>query len=539
VIATILAGWLALPPRLLEVRSERLEGRPAVVVVAGGALADVAVRRDGSEVVMSLVAVAPEALAAPAVAPPLEALRIERAGGRVELRVRVPPEVPYEVRREVDRLVLVFGTAAPSRASGPSAADLYQGLFPLAAEDPSGGQVAGGQVGAPGGTLLPERPPEEKPAGFTVGALTVAPSVSLGYVDADVSLLDTPGAVRDQYAEARPALGLELPVRDGRLRLDYEARIRRYSSFAQVNGITHEANGRLEYPVGPFATLRGQGHFARGLLETAEVDPGGEYFFRLGRFTRRQFGAGVRFNPGGRFDVDVAGGLNRVDVDAEAGFFDYERRSASGAFGMEVGPGRRASLAYAFEQVPPSSERPQAESSIHSLSAAVDGEILPLLSGRASVGYTRRESPRPEGGQRFRGLSFGAELRRDFGRASNVVVSANRSTELSNFEDNAFYVYTSVWAILTAPLPFSFALTAGGGYHVNRYPTAASRLGIPRRDEIVGWQAGIARSLTRWAYVRADYREDRRDSNLDVFDLRTHAFYARLGLGFFGDAPRR
>jgi hypothetical protein len=74
---------------------------------------------------------------------------------------------------------------------------------------------------------------------------------------------------------------------------------------------------------------------------------------------------------------------------------------------------------------------------------------------------------------------------------------------------------------------------------VNRYPTAAPQLGAPRRDQIVDWLVGLGRSITRWAFVRADYRHDRRDSNIDFFDQRTHAFYAELGLGFFAEASRR
>lgn len=538
--ALILVWGMAVPTRLLEVRSESVEGRPAVVVVAAGPLEDVTVKRDGAEVVLSVRATAPEALAAPAVAAPLESLRIQRTPGGVEVRIRVPPAVGYEVRRELARVVLLFGAAAP--APPPTAsAELYRGLFPPAPEGP---EAVGGTGGAPApGTpeaAVPERTAEAKREGLHVGTLTFKPSATLSYVDADVSVLDTPQAVRDRYAEARPALGVEIPLRDGLLGLDYEARIRRYSAFEEVNGVTHEANARLQYPAGTALTLRGSGHLARGLLETTEVDRGGEYFFGLGRFTRRQFAAGVRFNTGSRIDLDVGGGLDKVTIDQESGFFDYERRTASGALGVEVGPDRRASLVYAFEQVPPSPERPEAESKLHSLSGALEGEIMPLLSGRAAVGYTWRESPlAAPGGQRFRGVTFGAQLKRDFGRSANLVLSANRSTELSAFEENAFYVTTSVQVVLTTPLPLSLSLVAGGGYHVNRYPTPAQELGAPRRDQITDWLVGLGRSITRWAFVRADYRRDRRDSNIDFFDQHTHAFYAQLGLGFFGEAARR
>src|SRR5437773_440543 len=161
-----------------------------------------------------------------------------------------------------------------------------------------------------------------------------------------------------------------------------------------MNAFRHQSNAHRDYPMGPSLTVRGSGHFARGLLETAEVDPGGEYFFRLGHFTRRQFGGGARVHTGGPFDVDVAGVLDKVTVDEEAGFFDYDRRSVAGGLGIAIGAERRSSLNYSFEEVPPSPERPEAESRIHTLSAAVEGEIMPLLSGRAAAGYAWRESPR-------------------------------------------------------------------------------------------------------------------------------------------------
>src|SRR6185295_10194528 len=243
VSAVLILAWvMAVPARLLEVRSESVEGRPAVVVVAAGPLEEVAVKRDGADVVLSVRATAPEPIAAPAVAAPLEALRIVRTPGGVEVRVRVPPAVTYEVRREVARVVLLFG-AAPAAPPPTSGGELYRGLFPPAPEGPEAVGSAGAAVppGAPPAGV-PERTTEAKPEGLHVGTLTFKPSVTLSYVDADVSVLDTPQTVRDRYAEARPALGIDIPLRDGLLGLDYEARIRRYSAFAAVNGVTHQGN---------------------------------------------------------------------------------------------------------------------------------------------------------------------------------------------------------------------------------------------------------------------------------------------------------
>jgi len=544
----LLSGQVAVAPRLLELRSERFEGRSTVVVVAAGPLADVPVRRDGAEVLVSLPVSAPVLPYPPTVALPLRSLRVERAGGGVRLRIGVAAEVPYEVRREADRVVLLFGVApaaaAPAPGAGapasagaaaapapipPSTLELYRGLFPPSSGPPTD---AGDQAGEAPAAPASSGSPADRPDGLSVGSMVLRPSLLVSYVDADVSL-ESPEPTRDRYVEARPGIAAELPLRDGNLHLDYQARVRRGATLDGVNGVSHEANAGLEAPAGPSITLRGQGHFAHGLLETREVDPGGEYFFQLSPFTRWEFGGGARVRPGGRFDVDLSGSLDHVNVEEGGGFFDYERRFAGAGVGMEIGPNRRASLSYAFEQVPASADRPEAESRVHAVSLGIEGEVLALTTGRASLGYTRRESPQAgPGGQVFEGLAFGAQLKREFGRSAYMTLSADRATELSNFEQNAFYVMTSVQATLTAPLPFSISATAGGGYHVNRYLTVAPEIGEPRRDEIVDWLVGVGRTITRWAYVRVDYRQDHRNSNLDIYDQSPHAFYVQIGLGY-------
>jgi hypothetical protein len=64
----------------------------------------------------------------------------------------------------------------------------------------------------------------------------------------------------------------------------------------------------------------------------------------------------------------------------------------------------------------------------------------------------------------------------------------------------------------------------------------AAELGRPRRDRIFGWSAGLGRSITRWSFLRVDYRRDRRDSNLRSLESTADGFVAQLGLGWLGGA---
>jgi hypothetical protein len=63
----------------------------------------------------------------------------------------------------------------------------------------------------------------------------------------------------------------------------------------------------------------------------------------------------------------------------------------------------------------------------------------------------------------------------------------------------------------------------------------ASGLTEPRHDDIFGWSLGLGRPFTRWSYLRADYRHERRRSNLDAFQVTTHALVLQVGIGYLGN----
>lgn len=533
--ALLLAAALE-QPRILSFSTEAVGARLALTVQATGDLGEVAVRREAEELVLTFAAEAPVDLAPPPAAAPIESVRIARQAGTLTLRVHVAPEVPYEVQRIGARVTVLFGEAPGAGQEPPPPPDLtelYKKILPVPpAEEPEGGQVVQ--------TAESEAPEEDRQReGFGIGALRLRPSTSFSYVDAETSLLETPQPVRDRYLQVSPKVEVELPIGSGDLRVDYQTHLRRLSSFSIVERASHVANASFKTPLGGALTLDVGDHYARGTLESNEVDPGREFFFRLGRFVRNEFDVGVRVETAGRFGLDLGGAFNRVRFSEPAGFFGYDSRSARAGLDYDLGPEARAVLSYVFDRTPPPDERPEAESRAHSVQLAVKGEILPLLTGEVSVGYRDQHSPRAaEGGRRFRGAVLSASLRKQLSRASSLTLSAHRSTQLSAFEQNAFYVSTSTEAEVTLPLPLSFALKGGAGYYWNRYRTRASGLGEPREDGIFGWSIGLGRPVSRWAFLRADYRRERRDSNLDAFDNTTRALIVQLGIGLFG-APAR
>lgn len=539
---TTVLGWLLLAaaaqkPAIISVYAHMLDGRAAVAVVTTTAPVRVGLERVGAEVVLTLDARLPTDLGPIAAIPPLHAIEVGKAGAGVVVRVRVGRDVPYEVRRQGTLLTVLFGEVATADAPlvqpGADVQDLYRGLLPA----PDTPAVTADELAPAEGQDLGAAETE----GLRFGLLTLRPTLSGVYVDAESALLETARPVADRYYEVRPQVAAEMPVGTGHLRGDYEARLRQGSSFALVeNSTTHLANASLEVPVGPSIVSRAAGHFARGLLETTEVDPGREYFFQLGRYTRYDLSGGLRVETGSRLDLDLSGSRYRLDLDENAGFFDYEGWTGSAGLGVELGPRVRAVVGYTYEEIPSPARRPEAAMQAHSGSLSLQGEILPLVTGFATVGYRDQRTPQAgAGGTRYRGLSASARLLKEFSPRTTLQLTASRTTPPSAFESNGFFVATSFHGELSVALPLSIVARAGLGYHQNNYRIDSPEIGRPRRDRITSWLGGIGRTVTEWAFARADYRYERRDSNLERFDTDAHALTVQLGIRLYRPRTRR
>jgi hypothetical protein len=378
------------------------------------------------------------------------------------------------------------------------------------------------------------------PEGLTLGRVTLRPYVSAAWVDADVLASSSPVPVRDQYLQLGPGVTASMPVKDGLLTAEYEARLRYFSEIPQVGETSHFAGARLDLPLGSRTLVRLSHRYTHATLETTVVDPGREYFFDLSRFTFNESSALARFDIGARLWAEGEGrrAWNRFAQQQDSGFFDYDNRTLRAGLGYDVGSDLKATVSYSYEHLPPSPDRAIVESSSHSLLATLAGEVAALTSASVTLGLRRQTNPLAPGeSQSWNGITLGGSLRRELGHSTVAEVQATRTTEPSAYDTNAFYVNTSVVGSLTAPGPFETWLRGGVGFLRNDYPNDAPGLSEPRRDDVFGWSLGLGRSLGWRAWVRADYRWERRNSNLPGFDVTTDGFVIQVGLGLFGPGP--
>ena len=369
-----------------------------------------------------------------------------------------PPAAPVTPAEPAPRPAPAPVSAPPPAAPASADADLAKRLFP-AAVIAAGEAQAGGSVAELYPQLFPTGTPQSQPEaaavadvdvpepsedqGAVLGPFRVRASVDVRYVDADTFVQATAEPTRDKYMEVQPRVLAMAPVGAGAFDLEYAPVFRAFATYDQVNTSSHSLGARLELPVGSTVTIRARDRFQSGVLDTRVVDPGGEYFFGLGKFNRNDADAGLSIAVGPRVSVEVSGAAGHVHFLEESNFFDYDTRMASAGLGFELTPTLRAVASYVYDAVPRPDDRPEAESTAHGARLELNGEILPLLTGQLAVGYrslgrAQRRARRPS----YSGLTLSAALQRELGQDANISVYANRSTPVSAFEDNAFYVST-------------------------------------------------------------------------------------------------
>ncbi|HEY6547363.1 MAG TPA: hypothetical protein VI589_05635, partial [Vicinamibacteria bacterium] len=534
-------AFAALPPAPpLAVTVEAAAPKALVKIRGGAGLGEARVRREGGEVIVTFDVGALAVPASPAPRPPIDEIHVEKVATLAVVHVKVAPEVPFEVAREPGLLTLTFGEEAaldkiapPTPAPVAAAVDvhslvspeMYRGLFPASLGEGEREAAAASDVAR---------------EGLQIGPVHLRPSVLASYIDGDYTLLDTPEPVSDRYFQLEPRVAADMPLFGGEVTADYGVRLRFFSQFDEINSTSHLLNAGLELPLGSRTLLRVNDHFSTGVLEATEVDPGQEYFFNLSPFRRNDVEVGARVDAGSRVFVDGALSYNDVRFDDPEGFFPYTTSSARIGAGLTFGDNLRGGVYYGYDRIPAPVERPLVQSTANSIGVAFDGDFGALTRGEIQLDYRDQSSPEAApGGQSYRGLAGILSLSRQLSPSAQLTVMGRRATDLSAFEGNAFYVSTGGQAVFSFGLPWSLSANTGIGYQENHYQTIATDLGVPREDSILGWTLGLSRPVGTFAFVRADYRRDRRRSNLPGFSLTTDGFLLQMGVGLFGTSVRR
>jgi len=183
-------------------------------------------------------------------------------------------------------------------------------------------------------------------------------------------------------------------------------------------------------------------------------------------------------------------------------FFDYDTRPPRG-LRLRGDADLKAVASYVYDEVPRPDQRPEAEATAQSARFSLNGRSCPP-DREVNVGYRSQDSRTPGGGDELLGPHAGAALTRQVGRDAVVGVYASRTTPVSAYEENAFYVSTAAGhAAGAAALPVP--VRGGLGYQWNDYRTVASAIVAPRETD-PRWYVGLRRPVRSNLYLSGAYR---------------------------------
>jgi len=510
---------------ILAVRCEAVPGGATIKVLASAAVA-ARFERTGDQVLVTLAAERPAGLELPQPQPPILALVAEAGSSSLVLRLTLAAGAAFEPRQEGSLVTLsvTTGAAVPSR----DVEQLYPLLFP--------GRLDEAPVSEP---LAPAVAEAGSSGPLTFGPFTIRPGLVLRYVDATSAFLDTPTPVRARYFELQPTIAVVSSdlANGARLSLSYEPRFRRPTDDAIpiLSDPSHFLNGSLDVPLGSSGWLTISDAYGRGTIETQVVDPGREYFYDIGHFRRNQVGVSLRTESERRVDLEVGGLYTKETVDTGSGYFDNDRQGAFASLRYELSQSLRSNLRYSLDRVPAQEARPIVESTGHGISVGLEGDVSPLLKVTAQAGFRREKYPlAPAPGNEFSGPTFGASLIRQFNNGGTLTLGGLRTTNLSAFQNNAFFVTKGASLTLNQPIPLGFRVTGALSHQWNDYRVVDTAIGAPRADRLFGWSVGAGRTLTRRSYLRADYTREKRHSNVSDFNTTSHSLIVQLGIGVAG-----
>ncbi len=541
--------------------------------------------REGDDIVVRIGAEALGGLSLPAPSGPIRALALgegpgfsvrlslsefrehqmvrESASVRLVLRKRMVEAIPTPTPVVVLEAVATPSPSpepTPARAADPVAADtadLYARLFP-STTDPSSIGTSSREMGSAKNWF----------SDYRLLGLQMKPWISVSYIDGTATQVQTNTTSGDSYWVIQPNLGIGLDpafggTREGQWRVNYSPRFRRQLDLSLPRRGSHffdAFDAGIDQPVVSFGAIYGTYHFSKGVLETYEIDPGREYGIGLNRlldsslerFRRHSFGFGARFDFVADTEVDVNVGRTRVRYGNDPGepvvgdraFFDYDTRTLNASLRRELSAGRLLGLVFGVHDTPAQTERKQIEGRGYSYGLSLDGEVTPLMRGRIQLGYRTQKNPNAgEGGRDFKDFAYGAQLAREITGNTSLGLSADRKLYLSAYKENGFYVADAVRADLTTQLPFSIFVRGNVTLQRNDYKASpqfdtSSSTFVLRRDNLRSWSVGLTRNVTDWAFLRFDYSADRRDSNLDFFDIKSRSLTFQVSLGFLGKPTR-
>ena len=326
---------------------------------------------------------------------------------------------------------------------------------------------------------------------FQLGPVLFRPSARIHYYY-ESNLFATPGSNSGTHGVAlEPTLEAFIPLTANGIRLDYSPTFRDYSNFDLNHKMSHTFNADSRLDLTPVLNVSVREHFTMASLETSEYVPAREVIFSDAQFKRNSISTQLNWALTDNNAVGIIGDWNHVAFEESASsearpFFDYNQYSLGGVYRRDVSPRTGIFVNGTYMRDQADDPRNIASSDGFETLVGVESQLTPLTSGQLSMGY-RALSFDGAKDQNYKGAVIRGSLSKELSETIRVGVAGTRSTNLSNFERNAYYLTHGIGFTYQQMFGPDFLIAVNPAYQRNTYALPlAPRAGITADHRVDG-----------------------------------------------------
>jgi len=378
--------------------------------------------------------------------------------------------------------------------------------------------------------VLPSNPIK----GFPVGPFIFHPGFGLSWEHRD-NIFYTPDKVSDDLLTAQASLLFDMPIHESHLTLSWRPVYRNYQDHPLKHKWSHfvDLSGKFIFSNG--LKIDAGYRFVSSVLDTREVDPGGELVFNDQLFDKNFANLRVDYWITSTDGISFQSSYDsiRYDKTDELTFYDYDRTRVGGGWIHQMSPTLVGGLIYNHEKFDPKDTFGYRTSSSDEIVFTFDGGITPVWRSGIEVGWRNTSFDQVPGLPKFgdaSGLVMRGHLDWTLAVHSTVRLDVLRQDFPSAFQFQSHYVATG--AGLSWSYGFDrFSAYARFQYQNNDYNQNDVVTGQNRSDDITTFGLGAGYRLSEVFSLRGSYTYQKRDA-IGSYSYDINSFLLALTVGF-------
>ncbi len=371
--------------------------------------------------------------------------------------------------------------------------------------------------------------------GIIVGNGILRPSFELLLEHDDNIFLTATNKIDDLIYLVRPGIEYEVPFNQSSFKVGAVLQYKDFQDYQFDDNLSPLGSFDLLLKFSNGLTLNLADRYISGVLEVDEIDPDAELLFGKERFRKNGGRFSLRYDFTTRDGIGISADVTDLSFDNSTSlFYDYTKTGAAISYFHLLHPLVELNVTAKYLDLSHNSAESFRDATGSEAWIGLKGELTQTLSGSARIGFRSLAYDDNEfSGEDFSGLVAEANLSQKLANQATLDLLLHRSSNQSNFApDVNFYTATRGGLEYHQRIDKLF-FSLGGFYQVNDYPNESLLLGLgSRNDKLLRARLSIGYYFMPTLSLRANYRYDDKDSNLDTYDYTSNAFLVDLRWGY-------